>query len=125
MPTPVACLLNSPLMTLIFVFSGSSGSRLLPSSIVRARALGPPVVGLTPLPMNSDGEPLRATAAAGRRRRAPDGQRFQPRQRHRHAGAAEERPPGRIADSLHRSARHGHVPRDVAGARRLFRNWGW
>ena len=37
-------LLNRPLMTLIFVFSGASGSRLLPSSIVRAGALGPPVV---------------------------------------------------------------------------------
>ena len=48
MPTPVACLLNRPLMTLSLAFSGASGSRLWPSSIVRAGALGPPVVGLMP-----------------------------------------------------------------------------
>ena len=83
-------------MTLIFVLSGASGSRLLPSSISAPDALGPPVVGVDAAAHEQRGEPLRARDRRARDhgRVTPDGERLQPRQGHRHARAAEERPAG-------------------------------
>src|SRR5688572_19300310 len=53
MPTPVADLLNSPLMTLSLSRNGLSGSRLLLSSISAPLPLALQFLGLIPLPMNS------------------------------------------------------------------------
>src|SRR5262245_58490368 len=52
MPTPVAFLLNSRLTTLILVFSFSSGSRLLPSSMSAPAPLAQKWLPLIPHPMN-------------------------------------------------------------------------
>jgi len=52
MPTPVAFLLNSPVMTFSFGRSKASGCRLLLSSIVAPLPLAHQLFGLMPLPMN-------------------------------------------------------------------------
>src|ERR1700733_3004096 len=52
MPTPVACLLNSPETTFSFVLNGASGWRLLLSSIVWPEPFAHQLFGLIPLPMN-------------------------------------------------------------------------
>src|SRR4051812_44253107 len=52
MPTPTAARLNRPLMTLSFVFSGSSGCSVLPSSIDAPLPLAHQCVALTPQAMN-------------------------------------------------------------------------
>src|SRR5260370_29288169 len=52
MPTPVACLLNSPEMTLSRGRSGASGSRLLLSAMSAPAPLADQFLGLMPLPMN-------------------------------------------------------------------------
>src|SRR5262245_4176360 len=53
MPTPVADLLNKPLMTLSRARNGLSGSRLLESSISAPLPFALQFLGLMPLPMNS------------------------------------------------------------------------
>ena len=68
MPTPVACLLNRPWMTLILGFSGSSGSRRLAELHVGARAFGAPVIRVDAVAHEQDGEPLREGAGARWRR---------------------------------------------------------
>ncbi len=64
---------------------------------VGAGALGPPVRRVDAAAHEQRGEPLRAGRGhvAGHRRGAPDGDRLEPGQGHRHAHAAEERPPRR------------------------------
>src|SRR5258708_40119670 len=52
MPTPVACLLNSPEMTFKRGRSESNGSRLLLNSMSAPDPLADQFLGLTPLPMN-------------------------------------------------------------------------
>src|SRR5690348_17332306 len=63
MPTPVACLLNRPLTTLIFDRSGVNGSRQRPSSIDSPEPLAHHWSGLTPQPMNSAANRLGAAEA--------------------------------------------------------------
>src|SRR5258706_4069595 len=53
MPTPVACLLNRPVMKFIFAFNGAIGSRLLPSSIPAPDPFAHQCCELMPLPMNN------------------------------------------------------------------------
>src|SRR5579863_9792718 len=63
MPTPVACLLNSPVMTLSRVLKGASGARVLLNSMSAPAPWADQFLGLIPLPMNR---------AAKRRGRRPD-----------------------------------------------------
>src|SRR4051812_31664014 len=53
MPCPVAALLNSPSMTLIFDLRGSSGASDSPSSIPAPDPLAHQRPGLIPVPMNN------------------------------------------------------------------------
>src|SRR5260370_23663632 len=64
MPTPVACLLNSPEMTLSRGRSGASGSRLLLSSMSAPAPLADQFLGLMPLPMNKAAKRCGCAAAA-------------------------------------------------------------
>src|SRR5215204_5480214 len=68
MPTPTAVGLYSPLTTLIFVLTFSSGSRLLPSFMSAPLPLAHQWLPLMPLPMNSTatrcGNALAAAPAA-------------------------------------------------------------
>src|SRR5438552_3358486 len=69
MPTPVACLLKSPVMKFIFVFNGSIDCRLLPNSISAPEPLAHQCCELIPLPMNNAakrfGNGLDAASRAG------------------------------------------------------------
>src|SRR5438105_12152166 len=63
MPTPVACLLNNPEMTLSRDRSGDNGSRLLLSSMSAPAPLAHQFGGLMPLPMNRAANRLGCSAA--------------------------------------------------------------
>ena len=99
MPTPRACLLNSPLMMLIFALERLQGLQARPQLHRRARALRPPVRRVHAAAHEQRGEPLRSWrgAVAAQDRGPPGGDRLQPRQGHRHARAPEEDPPRRTA----------------------------
>src|SRR5687768_3239826 len=53
MPTPVAALLNRPVITLSLVLSGANGSSVLPSSIASPEPLAHQWLALMPQAMNS------------------------------------------------------------------------
>ena len=78
MPTPTAGLLNRPLMTLIFVFTGSSGARVLLELHLGARALGPPVVAVDAVAHEQHREPLGEGGRPGPSRRRPRSPRPRP-----------------------------------------------
>ena len=92
-----------------------------------AGALRPPVLRVDAAAHEQRGEPLGKRAAACRPAgvSAPDGNRFQPRQGHRHADAAEERAAGnRIAvRAVHGRSLMASVLRQVA-VPRFVRNCG-
>src|SRR5436190_23287474 len=58
MPWPVEFLLHSPLMTLTFFLSGSSGDRLSPSVMPSPDPVAPQWLSLMPLPMKSTAKRL-------------------------------------------------------------------
>ena len=62
MPTPVACLLNRPLTTLILVLSGASGSRHGPAPSSSPEPLAHQLVRVDAAAHEQRGEPLRAAA---------------------------------------------------------------
>src|SRR5258708_38472304 len=64
MPTPVACLLNSPETTLSRGRSDANGSRLLLSSMSAPEPLAHQFLGLMPLPMNRAAKRWGYTVAA-------------------------------------------------------------
>ena len=91
MPMPTAGLLNRPLMTLIFVFSGSSGCEALAQLHLGAAALGPPVVAVDAVAHEQHGEALweragRARGVAGCPTRAATRATAAPSSRRRRAG---------------------------------------
>ena len=96
MPTPVEGLLKSPLMTLSFVLNGSSGCRLLLSSMVAPSPFAHQLFGLIPVPMNWTTKRFGGVLAAFVRLRSgsPDGQGFEPGQRHGDARATEKKASG-------------------------------
>src|SRR5436190_14911372 len=53
MPTPVAFLLNSPVMKFTFFLNGAIGSRLLPNSMSAPEPFAHQCFELMPFPMNS------------------------------------------------------------------------
>ena len=100
----MACLLNRPLMTLIFPLIGSSGASDLPSSISSPVPLAHQWGGLIPLPMKRTAKRLGNAAVApglGRRGRThfQFRQRLEPGQCHRDADAAEKCPSRNAASS--------------------------
>ena len=92
-----------------------------------ARALGPPVVAVDAVAHEQHGEAFREGGRGVRpvrRRTAPDGQRLQPRQRHRHADAAQERSPGDRCGAHHAAPVCHSLLRRARGRRASFRNCG-